>query len=355
MQYKNTDYRTCNVCGTTETKKWYKRDGGYICQSDYRKSQYSKNAEQIKKYERDKYNANKEENLGDRYKSYKSNVCWQYHVRISKKKSDLFELNKADITQSEVDTLLVKDFAFELTNDYKLVSDFICKYEWLGKMPLMTKYCFIALYKGVVAGAVVFSQPYYNTSILGDMYNGKELVLSRGACSSWAPKCLNSSLTMHSINYLAKNTNYCIFTAYSDTEAKEVGIIYQSCNFTYLGQQSGTSKYYKSNEFPEWGWFTSRKFKTVKLYKKFANECKIIWNDSWSNGISIVMNNIPKETYTMLRSKERDFRFSCESRPTPSKHKYVYLLGSNRRETKILNNLLIDSHPYVTTLKYPKR
>jgi hypothetical protein len=357
MQSKNTEYqKVCSVCGTIETKKWYKNENNYICQLDYRKINYLKNAEYIKKRERDKYhNKNKNVSTQDRYKEYKGKTCWQFHVRESNKKFDVLELAGLGISSGELSHLTVNDFVFEPTNDYKSVSEFICKYEWLGKMPFMPKYYFIAKYKNAIAGAVVFSSPYYDMSILGELYRGKELALSRGACSSWAPKHLNSALIMFAINYLAKNTNYCIFTAYSDTEAKEVGTIYQACNFIYMGQQSGTSKYFKSNKFPEWGWFTGRKFKTIKLYKKFCDECGITWDNCWSNGVVVSSSNIPKDTYSRLKAKERDFRFSCESRPAPNKHKYVYLLGSNKKETRILKELIYESHPYLKDLKYPKR
>lgn len=46
---------------------------------------------------------------------------------------------------------------------------------------------------------------------------------------------------------MVKNTQYRLFTAYSDTEAKELGTIYQACNFYYLGKKSGAGYQYKLN------------------------------------------------------------------------------------------------------------
>ena len=43
---------------------------------------------------------------------------------------------------------------------------------------------------------------------------------------------------------MVRNTDFRIFTAYSDPEAKELGTIYQAMNWTYLGQTSGTAKQY---------------------------------------------------------------------------------------------------------------
>ena len=45
---------------------------------------------------------------------------------------------------------------------------------------------------------------------------------------------------MFSIKWMAKNTPFRAFTAYSDPEAKELGTIYQACNFYYIGQSSGS-------------------------------------------------------------------------------------------------------------------
>ena len=48
------------------------------------------------------------------------------------------------------------------------------------------------------------------------------------------------------------------------------GTIYQACNFTYLGQTSGTDKQYLDPDHPEKGWFSGREFRKKSKYYRYA-------------------------------------------------------------------------------------
>ena len=75
------------------------------------------------------------------------------------------------------------------------------------------------------------------SKLLGKNTNDLERLISRGACISWSPKNLGSAFLMWCLRWMVKNTDYRIFTAYSDPTARELGTIYQACNFYYLGQK----------------------------------------------------------------------------------------------------------------------
>jgi hypothetical protein len=51
---------------------------------------------------------------------------------------------------------------------------------------------------------------------------------------------------------MVKNTDKRVFSGYSDPKANEVGIIYQACNFEYLGNNFGNYYFYLIRDNNEW-------------------------------------------------------------------------------------------------------
>jgi hypothetical protein len=186
------------------------------------------------------------------------------------------------------------------------------------------------------------------SKILGENTPDLERLISRGACISWSPKCLASSFMMWCINWMVKNTQYRLFTAYSDPEAKELGTIYQACNFYYLGKNSGTLTRYIN---PYSGKIVSdRYFRTTSAYKKYAKELGIQWQKSWNkpNG-RINISAVPKEIMDQLRKKSKEKISETQPIISTYKHKYVYVLGENKKETKKLRKefeLRNKTYPY---------
>ena len=74
-----------------------------------------------------------------------------------------------------------------------------------------------------LAGVIVMAVPNAFSLLLGPENVNHEKLVSRGASISWAPKHTASWLLMKSIRWMAAHTNFCLFTAYSDPEAKELG------------------------------------------------------------------------------------------------------------------------------------
>lgn len=86
-----------------------------------------------------------------------------------------------------------------------------------------------------IGGVTVFSQEYAENMGVWDKYGytGKIILLARGVNLHFCPKNANSHLIMESIKMLPPQ--YQVVTCTVDALAGEVGTIYQSCNFVYVG------------------------------------------------------------------------------------------------------------------------
>jgi hypothetical protein len=172
--------------------------------------------------------------------------------------------------------------------------------------------------------------------MLGENTSNIEKLISRGACASWTPNNLASALVMWSIRWMVNNTEFRIFEAYADPEAKELGTIYQACNFYYIGNKFGSDKLYFNPDNPDKGWTNNRGFRKLNFYKAFLRKNNIIWNDEWNLKTTILWNKIPSDIVDMMKKYSIDSLNNCYVRKAKPKHKYIYLLGKDKRETKIL-------------------
>ena len=287
---------------------------------------------------------------------YNQSHCWQYEVR---KQNLADDLQQAGITCHEMSSLRVSHFQFSHLpkEDKKMcekIKEFVIRHEWLGNMPHRPTHRFIATYRGQLAGVIVMATPNAFSHLLGKENRNKEKLISRGACISWSPKNLASSLMMFSIRWMVKNTPYRYFSAYSDTEARELGTIYQACNFIYLGQGSGTRfKYYDPGQ-PHRDWFSDRNFRKISYYKRYAFERDIDWQSDWSSGDKIYWDKVPKAIISQLKEASKSHQASCHRLRVPRKHKYVYIQGKTKKETQGLLNLFYENNPDKQHLIYPK-
>ena len=221
-------------------------------------------------------------------------------------------------------------------------------------MPTRPTHRFIATYKGYLAGVIVMATPNSFSNLLGKENRHLEKLISRGACISWSPKNLASALVMFSIRWMVKNTSFRLFTAYSDTEARELGTIYQACNFIYLGQNSGARFEYFDPKYPERGWFSDRLFRKHSQVRKYARELSITWSVEWSSSDKTHWEKIPPNTRSKLKNQIKTHQSQCLVRSLPAKHKYAYILGVSKTETKKLKALFESLNPNLVGLSYPK-
>ena len=201
-------------------------------------------------------------------------------------------------------------------------------------MPHRPTHRFIATYDGHLAGVIVMATPNTFSNLLGREHRDKEKLISRGACISWSPRNLASALIMFSIRWMVKNSSYRFFTAYSDPDARELGTIYQACNFIYLGKNSGARFKYFDRQQSERGWFNDRLFRKCTSYKSYANKLGIDWHPNWNKRDVILWHNIPNEVAQRLKEASRAHQNGCEKLFVPKKHKYVYILGANKKKQK---------------------
>ena len=228
-----------------------------------------------------------------RMKDYEESHCWQYDIRVNNLAEDLKEAN---LTEEYVSNLTVDDFEFKMVTDkeeQKKMVAFIKRHEWLGNISQYTTHWFACYHKNILAGAILFNMPNAFSKSLGENTNELERLISRGACISWSPKNLASAFIMWSIKHMVKNTQYRLFTAYSDPAAKELGTIYQACNFYYLGQTFGGKAKYVN---PYTGKLVSdRFFRQRTAYKKYAKELGIDWQKEYTHPTGMAWDNIPDD------------------------------------------------------------
>lgn len=285
----------------------------------------------------------------ERLMSYDKEHCWQYDIRINLEEEDkewlkeTFQVNTKDLS--------VNDFEFKLVTDKNEIQDcieFIKRYEWLGTITQYSTHYFGAYFKGVLGGVIIFSMPNSFSKIMGESTKEIERLISRGACASWTPKCLASKFMMWSIKYMVKNTQYRLFTAYSDPSAKELGTIYQSCNFYYLGNKFGSTRRYIS---PYTGNVVSdRVFRIRSFYKHYAKELGIEWDKSWNSDTGMLWKNMPNDIEKKLREYSKYKQSVSQCIEVPHKHKYAYILGNSKLETKRLRERFEKSNK---TYDYP--
>jgi len=249
-------------------------------------------------------------NVLDRFKDYDKDNCWQYQIRVDNLEEDLIEIGLMDV---EAKKLKISDFEFvyvpkENKKTCQAVVTFIKRNEWLGKLPTRPTHRFVAYYKGVMAGVVVMATPNAFSHLLGPGTKDLEKLISRGACISWSPKNLASALIMYGVKWMVANTQFRLFTAYSDPEAKELGTIYQACNFMYLGQKNGGSRVYFDPSTPHLGWISDRTFRRKRYYKRYAQNLGIEWQKEWEKPTyGIDWSKVPDEYEAQIRQASKDY------------------------------------------------
>lgn len=250
-------------------------------------------------------------------KGKNASECWQYQRRLITKQEDIDTGFRFDLTPK--DFILNKEV---YTSEHR---KFIERYEWLGNIGYGTpEYIFTARWEGKLAGIVMMNYP--NTAQFGEL----EMQIQRGACSSWAPKNLNSKLVMFACRWMVKNTKYRIFTAYSDFEAGEIGTIYQACNFDYLGDDYGSRFKYIDDNGKE---ISERYFNRTSTWKKYAKELNIEWLPEWSTDTGYKnLDIIPEDIKQTIRNKMKEDKRSYKKIKCLPKGKYVLLLKANNKE-----------------------
>lgn len=242
-------------------------------------------------------------------------IAHQYKIRVEKSKSEILDFDK--------DLLSIKNTEIRLINK-TIAKNIIVEYEWLGTIPHQTSYHFGIYFKlndkEYLGGVLIFSQDYAQNTGVWDKYGfeDKLLLLSRGVCLWWTPKNTASYFISKACKWVKNNTKYRIITATVDPMAGEIGTIYQSLNWYYVGLMSGN---YVNN-------------KEVKRFSVLING-KLRYDRS----IRKEFGNMRKET---ILSRYPDAVFIDQSR----KRRYFYFMDSKNMNDFYLSKLKHLIKPY---------
>jgi hypothetical protein len=132
----------------------------------------------------------------------------------------------------------------------RLAQQIILKYEWLGTLPATNFHYgmfFGAYCAGVCCGSIGGGGANLNAHKEFGLDRMGLAYLSRGANVHWSPPGANSKLVSWTCRLLAKDTDARVVIAYSDTDAGEIGTIYQACNWVCIGRGSSTRQWIAPN------------------------------------------------------------------------------------------------------------
>jgi hypothetical protein len=117
-----------------------------------------------------------------------------------------------------------------------------------------------------------------------------------------------------------------------------------------MGQNAGTTTRYIN---PYTGKEVSdRFFRQRATYKKYAKELKIEWQKDWTVKTGMNWKAIPTKVADRLRAYSREQQKAQTPIIKPKKHKYVYVLGRDKRETRELRKRFLANNK---TFNYPKK
>lgn len=165
-------------------------------------------------------------------------IAYQKIVRDSNIDNSLFPRPK----NVDIKTAVIKEIS---RAEAKMIIE---HYEWLGCLAAVNWFYYGIFFDGCLGGAVVYGQEYIENLGKWDKYGytGKIILLSRGACVSWAHPHSASKLIRQSMKMLPER--FKVVTCTVDDLAGEIGTIYQACGFTYIGSMRDANPNVKSRK-----------------------------------------------------------------------------------------------------------
>lgn len=163
------------------------------------------------------------------FRRVRKDVCYQKEIRDS----------YLDEGSPDVDLNLKKAEIRRVSR--KLAEQIIFKYEWLGTLPSFTQLYYGIFFDNYCAGVTCISIGVVGANRTPHMQFGLKhrnqvAYLVRGANVHWSPPGENSKLISWTCRLLSKDTEAKVIIAYSDTDAGEIGTVYQASNWTCIGR-----------------------------------------------------------------------------------------------------------------------
>lgn len=240
------------------------------------------------------------------FRSAQNDMAWQKQLR-----DQFLDEGTPPVPHLDLKRAVVKPVSSEFAKQI------ILKYEWLGTMSNSSLHYgifFGPFCAGVTCVAVATGTGGNNVCKMFDLEPHDLATLVRGACVHWAPPNTNSKLVTYTCKLVPKQSGSKIIIAYADTDAGEIGTIYQACGWTYIGKGASTSQYVAPNG----------RIYDQRNISHWSKNHEISWTDQ-------------REKLLDSGWREQD------SNP---KHRYVCILSRTRHLVRIVENM---------KLPYPKR
>jgi hypothetical protein len=224
------------------------------------------------------------------FRDIQDNQCWQRRLRDRHVADGVPPVPHLEVKRAEVRRI-----------SRKLAAQVILKYEWLGTMAnsgLHYGIFFGSFCAGVTCVAHATGSGGVNVHREWGIDRREMTTLVRGACVHWAPPNTNSKLVSFTCRLVAEDTGAKLIIAYADTDAGEVGTIYQACNWYYVGRGASTEQYIAPNG---------------RVYDQ-----KIVYDLRLQHGI------LDRVSWSEQRKALLDAGWRCQK--TNPKHRYVQVL-----------------------------
>lgn len=195
--------------------------------------------------------------------------------------------------------------------------EIIEQYHYTKSCPKAT-YSLGFYYKDKLCTVIVYGQPS-NSNLAASLWEGGNeqecLELLRLFSFDWCPKNIESYCISQSIKWLKKNhPEIKMLVSYADTSVGHVGYVYQASNWLYVGMSSAEREIY----------IDGKRYHRRSLYDKFGTSSLKVLKEMLGDRLEL------GERYR--------------------KHKYIYVLGKDKKEHKeLMRKLKVKPLP-----KYPK-
>jgi hypothetical protein len=244
-----------------------------------------------------------------------SSKAWQRQIRETR--ADFY----GDYTESSTNlkTAMVRECS------RSIAKQIILEYEWLGTMVHAKFYTGIFFDGWKCGGALAFCVGGGGAGVNMHMQFGLQAdeiaYLARGACTYWTPVGTASKLIAYGLN-IAKRKGLKMAIAYADTDAGEIGTVYQATNWICIGRGSST----KQMVHP----------KTGRAYDQ-----KLSWNLAFKTGHKI----------TRGQARQKLLQEGFVERDTNPKWRYIYILAKGEEGASIRARIADLIVPYPKRLK----
>lgn len=237
-------------------------------------------------------------------------TCHQYKRRLEKQAEEegLYEPLSSDSLEN----------AWVEPIDNVTAKHVIEEYEYLGVMAAITTHAygmyFQTMEHGKLLGGVACLGPDYSKNLgVWDKYGMTDnmILLNRGVNKWWCPPNANSWFISRVQKEVAKE-GFEVITATVDPMAGEVGTIYQSLNWSYLGIMRAKSRNYKGS---------GKRFAVIidgKLYGSRAIRAKL-----GTQKREVILKHYPQAEFTYQLEKHRYMHFISDKKTNKKNKKAI--------------------------------